>query len=211
MPRQQIHAYATEIQIRYVLHFTRAENLPSIMNHGLYPIGRIGEIGANPKVNDAYRWDGYRNGTSVSIGFPNCRMLYKCRKDYPEADWAILVINPSVLVEKNCAFCCHNAADKRISSQPLAELMTVPAFRGMYDEIEGLASRGEQRLKPWDPTDEQAEVLVFDVIEPQKIDGVIFQRASVKELYAQSLGSRKTYVHGDKGMFSSRGYARKYM
>ena len=211
MSRLAIQAHATAIQIPYLLHFTRAVNLPSIMTHGLYPVGRSHEIGANPHVNDQYRWDGHRNSSSVSIGFPNCQMLYKYRMDNPEVDWAILVLHPSILWLKSCAFCKRNAADGRISSQPLALLMTPVAFAGMYEEIDGLASREEQKLKSYDPTDVQAEALVFDVIEPQYITSVIFEKGAARNSQLPHIGNRRTYIHANnKGMFASRGYARKY-
>ncbi len=181
------------------------------MSHGLYPIARVHEVGAVPSINDLYRRDGHSNGTSVSIGFPNCQMLYKYRMENPNIDWAILVLHPDILWMKACAFCKHNAADGRISALSLASLMTPQAFAGMYDEIEGVPTREEQFLKASDPTDVQAEVLVFDVIEPQYIAGVIFERGAVRDGYLQHLDNQKTYIHANgKGMFASRRYARKY-
>ncbi|MBL8459519.1 MAG: DUF4433 domain-containing protein [Zoogloea sp.] len=186
-------------------------NLPTIMAHGLYPIGRAHEVGAVPAINDQYRFDGHRNSTSVSIGFPNCQMLYKYRMADAAVDWSILVLHPSILWVKNCAFCRHNAADGRISGQLLANLMTPQAFQGMYEEIEGLTTREEQKLKPYDPTDVQAEVLVFDVIEPQYVAGVIFEKSAVRDAYLPHLGERKTYIHANnKGMFANRKYARTW-
>lgn len=211
MTRQAIQAHATAAQVPYLLHFTRATNLPSIMAHGLYPIARVWEVGAAPAINDQYRWDGHSNGTSLSIGFPNCQMLYKYRRESPDVDWAILVLHPRILWVKACAFCKHNAADGRISALPLPSLMTSQEFAGMYDEIEGIPTREEQSLKVFDPTDVQAEVLVFDVIEPQYIVGVIFEKGCVRDGYLQHLGDKRTYIHANnKGMFASRGYARKY-
>lgn len=211
MPRQAIQTYVKAIEVPYLLHFTRAINLPSIMAYGLYPISRAHEIGANPQINDQYRWDGRRNSTSVSIAFPNSQMLWKYKKENEGVDWAILVMPPSILWTKDCAFCRHNAADGRISNQPLPSLMTSQALIGMFDVIDGVPSREEQKLKPFDPTDVQAEVLVFNVIEPQELIGVIFETAAARDTYIAYLSNRKTYLHANnKGMFASRGYARKY-
>lgn len=211
MSVQAIQAHVTAVQVPYLLHFTRAVNLPSILTHGLYPISRAHEIGATPQVNDQYRWDGHRDGTSLSIGFPNCQMLYKYRMAEPAVDWAILVIHPAAMWMKGCAFCRHNAADGRISGQPLANLMTPEAFVGMYAEIDGVASREEQKLKPFDPTDVQAEVLVFDVIEPQFIVGVIFEKTAIRDVHLPQMAERKNYVHANnKGMFANRKYARNW-
>lgn len=211
MSRQAIQAHAVALQIPYLLHFTRAVNLPSVMQYGLYPIGRTHEIGAIPQINDQLRLDGHRNSTSMSIGFPNCQMLYKYRMSDPTIDWSILVLHPSILWEKDCAFCRHNAADGKISILPIYTLMSPLAFSGMFDEIEGINSREEQRLKAYDPTDVQAEVLAFDVIEPRFIVGVIFEKAAVRDVYQPHFGNLKTYIHSNnKGMFANRKYARTW-
>lgn len=215
MSRQAIQAQAEALKVPYLLHFTRASNLPSIMAHGLYPIARVGEAGVAPAVNDHRRLDYRTDGTCMSIAFPNSRMFYKYRKECVDAgiamDWAVLVIHPSVLWVKDCAFCQHNAADARISGEQLAVLKTPQAFAGMFEEIEGVESREAQKLKPCDPTDVQAEILVFDVVEPQYIIGVIFDSSAGRDTYTPHLGGRKTYVHAnDKGIYASRGYARKY-
>lgn len=212
MPRQAIHQFARELEIPYLLHFTRAVNLPSIMEHGIYPMARIDEIDAEPQINDQHRLDGRLNGTSISIAHPNCQMLYKYRMADESVDWAILVIKRSALWQKECAFCCHNAADARISRQPVEVLTTEAAFRGMFDEIDGWAARDEQKLKPYDPTDVQAEVMVFDVIEPTCIRGIVFNSKGAKDAYSHLLSEdQKAWMHPkSKGLFGTRSYSRLY-
>ncbi|GAB2468537.1 hypothetical protein GCM10027082_20090 [Comamonas humi] len=211
MPRQAIHAHAVQVQVPHLWHFTRAVNLPTIMQHGLYPIERIAEIGVIPRINDQHRWDGHPDSTSVSIAFPNSQMFYKYRQEEPEEDWAVLGLYSSILWEKPCAFCRHNAANARISSQPIQDLMTAQAFVGMYDEIEGSTPRADDNLKAYDPTDVQAEVLVFDVIEPRYIFGVAFDKEAVFARYKPHVGERKTKVyHPNKGFFANRSYVRKF-
>lgn len=209
MSKQAIKTQATAIKIPFLTHFTRAKNLPDIMRHGIYPVGRVAEIGLEPEVNDELRLDGHRDGTSLSIAFPNSRMFYKYRQENPEVEWAVLAIQPSVLWTKDCAFCRHNAADARISCQPLAHLKTSEAFIGMYEEIEGIPSRQEQRLKQFDPTDGQAEVLVFDVIEPDLIGAVAFDGAATRDAYQGLFANRQVLVNGkNKGVFATRSYVR---
>jgi hypothetical protein len=211
MPGQAIQAHATEIAVPYLVHFTRAVNLPSILTQGLYPIGRACEIGANPQINDEYRLDGHRNSTSVSIAFPNCQMFYKYRMDEPQVEWAIFALDPAILWTKDCAFCCHNAADGRISSQTIGSLKTLEAFKGMYEELDGVPARKEQNLKSFDPTDVQAEVLVFDVIEPQYIGGIAFEKPSVRDTYLPYLRGLTIRIDAkNKGLFASRNYARTW-
>lgn len=209
MTRQAIQAHATAIKIPFLAHFTRVANLPSIMRHGLYPISRAAQNGIKPEANDELRLDGHKDASSLSIGFPNYKMFYKYRLENPGVEWAVLGIEPSVLWTKDCAFCCHNAADARVSCLPPAQLKTPEAFIRMYEEIEGVQSREEQRLKPFDPTDGQAEVLVFDIIEPEFIGGAIFENSAIRDAYLEILGDRQVLVSAkNKGVFASRGYVR---
>lgn len=209
MPRQAIQAHATEIQVPFLLHFTRVVNLPSILQYGLYPVSRTVEIGVAPVINDELRLDGHQDGTSLSIAFPNYRMFWKYRQDNDGVDWVVLAIHPSVLWTKDCAFCRHNAADARISHQPLEDLKTSFAFASMFDEIDGIQPRAEQRLKPFDPTDGQAEVLVFDVIEPELIFGAVFDKTTVRDAHEGLLGNRQILLNcANKGYFASRSYVR---
>lgn len=195
----------------YLVHFTRAKNLESIITNGLYPVSRANEVGACPEINDHLRLDGRRNSTSISVAFPNCQMFYKYRMDNQETEWVILVLQPSILWSKDCAFCKHNAADARISRQPIESLKTTRSFLELFSEIQGVTSRAEQRLKNFDPTDVQAEVLVFDIIEPPLIAGVVFDSITTKAKFVNIIGDRKALItDNNKGLFASRSYVRKF-
>lgn len=209
MSKQAIIDFVRAKEIPYLLHFTRTVNLASILQHGLYPVIRAEEIGITPVINDHLRLDGNLGGISISIAHPNYKMFYKLRLDNEGVDWAVLALNPSVLWTKDCGFCRHNAADIRISSQPVPDLKTPAALAGMYEEIEGIAPRAEQRLKPYDPTDPQAEILVFDRIEPDLIIGAAFETEAVRDSLAGLFGGRKLLAQGPrKGFFAARSYVR---
>jgi hypothetical protein len=136
-------------------------------------------------------------------------MFYKYRMENPAVEWVVLGIHPSVLWQKNCAFCCHNAADIRISRQPLENLQTVGAMQGMFAELEGFQSRKEQRLESSDPTDGQAEVMVFDVIEPELIMGVAFENNAALNANKALCGDREIFVNkAGKGLFAARPFVR---
>lgn len=113
--REQIQAIAVEKKVPFLVHFTRSENIPSIMRHGLIPMGMANDLGLNPQINDQLRLDGRLNGTSLSISFPNGQMFYRLRKDNPDVSWVVLAISTSVLWSKDVLFCRHNAADNRVS------------------------------------------------------------------------------------------------
>ncbi|PPC94837.1 MAG: hypothetical protein CTY33_02825 [Methylotenera sp.] len=208
-----IQEVATALQIPYLVHFTRTEHLPSIMNHGLYPVSRHSELPVGPTINDIHRFDGHLDATSLSIAHPNSPMFYKCRRSDDEVSWSVLILKPSLLWMKQCAFCRHNAADNRIRLQDLNQLQTSAALSGMYDDGDGilLETRASQSLKHYDPTDVQAEVLVLDIIEPAYIHAVVFDTHEAKTQHAGIMGERKSYVNGKSGLFSQRTYLRDRM
>ncbi|NLS56071.1 DarT ssDNA thymidine ADP-ribosyltransferase family protein [Hafnia alvei] len=132
-------------------------------------------------------------------------MFYKCRQADTHADWVVLGISPRVLSDKNCAFCKRNAATKEISGQPLENLQTPASLEGMFEEIENYSSRQMQGLKPSHTTDVQAEVLVFDVIEPQYIFGAVFNKQDLKTHYDRFLEGKQSHLQGiNSGYFYRR-------
>jgi len=208
MPRPIIQRFCQERVIPHLVHFTRLVNLPSILEHGLYPVSEQQRLRTAPVVNDVRRLDGHLDGTSVSISFPNYLMFYRYRQE-TEEEWVVLRIAPSVLWDKDCGFCRYNAADGRISVQPLEQLRTLASLQSMFYEDEGENLRVDRRLHSYDPTDPQAEVLVFDQIEPHLITGVSFQTQSAKVRHSGICGDRAMRIDGpSSGYFASRTFVR---
>lgn len=206
---QQIQHIVAQRGIERLVHFTRVENLASIMQNGIIPISHAPQRQITPTVNDPYRWDGHTDASCLSITRPNHQMFYGLRCDNPQTEWVVLSLRPSLLWEKLCAFCCHNAADGTMSSQPLHQLQNIAALSGMFDEIPDFPSRQDQRLQPYDTTDVQAEVLVFDTIEPHYIVGAAFNKQAVKAAYENLLVGRSVDLNPvGGGFFASRSFVR---
>lgn len=159
-----------------LLHFTNVENLPLIIENGLLSVNTISSLGIPANRNDPHRLDGYLNSVSLSLGFPNYKMFYKYRIINPHKNWVVLGINSNIILEKKCAFCKRNAADHRIRQKPLNDLMTGKAFEEMFQDIDGFPSRESQNLKNYYTTDPQAEILVFDKIDPKYIEYVFLKK-----------------------------------
>lgn len=208
MIQESIQQVVAERQISVLLHFTRSINLPSIMQNGILPRDRFADANITAEINDELRLDGRLDGISLSIGFPNSRMLWKLRQENPGANWVIIGIVRSILWELPCEFCKHNAADIRISSQPIESLQSPASLLEIYGDVEGF-DRNADKLKSFDTTDVQAEVLVFDRIPPEKFVGAVFQRSAIRDQYSALFGEKKVLVHGDRGFFSDRGYHRR--
>ena len=208
---EDIRKFAKSRGVPLLLHFTKADNIASIMEHGIVPVETSACLGIAALINDPYRHDRQRDATCVSIGFPNHRMFFKYRQDDEAVDWAVLAIKARVLWEKPCAFCQRNAADGLVTAIPIEDRMTLEAFTAMYEEIAGERSREEQKLKSFDPTHDQAEVLVFDVIEPEYIVGAAFNSQAAKAEYGPLFGDREVIKNPkNKGLFGSRSYSREY-
>jgi hypothetical protein len=167
-------------------------------------------LGITPHVNDLMRLDGRPDAISLSIAFPNDRMFFKYRKEQPNEDWVVLLIEPAVLWRISCGFCQRNAADHRIRDRPIPDLMNVDAFKSMFEEIDGVPTRLEQSLHDYDPTDPQAEVLAFSTIEPDLIAGVAFNSARVASTYSHLRGDRQWIIfRKNDGIFGRRKWLRQ--
>lgn len=208
--KQELDTRVRALQLPYLIHFTRVENLPSIMQHGLCSITALTDQNIDFRFNDHLRLDGHPNATCLSIGHPNDKMFASYRWKSPAQGWAVLVIDRCVLWSLDTAFCNHNAADNRIRQQPLVDLKTVAAFDNLFSPQSNLPSREENRLLPWDPSDVQAEVLVFDTLLPTFINSVIFSDPSSLQKYKDCVADKPVHIHTEsRGFLGARTYARK--
>lgn len=210
MKRAAIEERSKELQIPWLIHFTHVENLPSIIAHGLQSISALNAQGLRYRANDDLRLDGHLQGSSLSIAHPNDKLFANCRWKNPRQDWAVLILDRSILWTKNVAFCQYNAADHRIFRQSKTDLMSRSAFDAMFSESDDLPVRESDQLKPFDPTDVQAEILAFETLPPELITGVSFNNPLALEIYKGLLGDRRVSLSNDgKGFFGARSYARK--
>ncbi|WP_448374820.1 DarT ssDNA thymidine ADP-ribosyltransferase family protein [Fervidobacterium sp.] len=159
--------------ISHLVHFTPLNNLNSILRHGLLPITELKKRNIPYISTDPQRIDGYSNAVCLSISFPNYLMFYSVRQKYREREWAILLLKPDILWEKDCAFNWKNASCKEISRIPIEQMKTLNAFFQMFDNEHGI--RDLLGLPDRYTTDPQAEVFVFDRIEQKYIEFIVFE------------------------------------
>ncbi len=192
-----------EFGIECVFHFTQAENLRSIFQHGIIPVSDHQQRGIVAKKNDLYRLDFCEGATSLSITFPNYKLFYRFRMNDQTVDWAVLALEPRLLWEKQCVFCTDNAANSNVSQQTLRERMGEGAFRQMFAEFPGKPPRSVLGISNNCPTNPQAEVLVFGPIEPQYIFAVCFEDKPTLDRYKDCIPS-SIQKEAVKGLFSAR-------
>jgi hypothetical protein len=203
-----------ERQIRYLCHFTRLENLESILNHGLIPRANLYNKEFNDKrnlsihgiFNDEHRYDGKPEAICLSISFPNSSMFYGLRCADNRTKWAVIVLSADVLIDKNCAFYPTNAANNCVRHLPTANFQGVDALNALFEG----ADEEREFLLPKDPTDVQAEVLVFDEIERKYILGCVFDSDNLKDEFIKKFPNYKFKSNQNRwGVFDNRFRARK--
>lgn len=209
MSKQEIKSYAKQLDIPYLLHFTHISNLTGIMDKGLLSRESVESLGDGIHINDEGRYDGRKKTISLSIAHPNDRMFYKYREK--DEDWCIIALKRKVLWSLDCLFFKSNAAGGEISHLDDKELSTIDAFKGMYLERDDLDSRKEQCLKSYDPTDKEAEILVYDHISPEYIGAVVLSNRQVKKKYKDLLADVQIAINSpNKGLYANRLYRRKW-
>ena len=208
--KQELETRVRALELPYLVHFTRVENLPSIMQHGLCSITTLRDKQIDFRFNDHLRLEGQPHAICLSIGHPNDKMFASYRWKSPDQGWAVVVVDRCVLWSLDTAFCNHNAADKRIRQRSLGDLKTVAAFDNLFIPLSNLPSREESRLLPYDPTDVQAEVLVFDTLLPEFISGVVFSDPQSLHTYKDCIAGKPVQIHTEsRGFLGARAYARK--
>lgn len=191
-------------KINGLVHFTRLENLVSILQNGIVPRTHFSDGRTNPItgiVNDDLRLDGKKHGSCFSISFPNWQMFYKYRQQQ-STDWVVICILAQVLIDKEdkCAFFPKNAACASMVSLPLSVVKGHAALENMFSDCN--QERGAFLL-PKDTTDPQAEVMIFDVVEVDYIAAVVFSTEALKKKYIGLFPSFEDnfFVHSEGGGF----------
>jgi len=160
--------------VEHLVHFTRIENVRSILESGLVGRTDLDAAGINYTPNDCHRFDYQPNATCLSISFPNYKMFYRLRMENPELDWAVIRLSPEIVKDKRCAFAYVNAATREIAHSDIEVRMQKPALESMFADHDGMPMRNTLNIPDSYTTNPQAEVLCLDGIEPQYIRDVVF-------------------------------------
>jgi len=204
----EIEEFVKSRGILNLFHFTNVVNLNRIFFEGLRSRSYLDQAGTGFQYNDEHRFDNRRDYISLSIEHPNSRMFSKYRHEEQSANWAVIVIDASVLWKKHCLFCKTNAACTSMSCLSENDLSSANALASMFVDD---GSRDSRRLMSCDPTDDQAEVLVKGVIESSFFRDVIFNNENMyKAFKGQYPNGSFYYRKNNKSVFASRSYIREW-
>jgi len=170
----QIHDFCKSHKITSLIHFTRVENLVSILASGLIARETLERypIQDRPSFNDHRRIDNCNNATCLSISFPNYKMFYRMQL-YKGTTWAVMVLDAAILWELDCAFCQENASSNNVRYLPIDERKTSVALTKLFSDHPS-NSRQKLNIPIYYHTHPQAEVLVFEPIPPRYIKAIHF-------------------------------------
>ncbi len=188
--------------IKFVWHFTRLANVPGILANGLVGRVQLTFAGVPFEFNDHYRLDGYQEAVCCSIAHPNYKMFYRLRQENPDVEWAVLALKPSLLWEKDCAFCTSNAASNEVTAVPLEDRKGGVAFNRLFEEVTGKPPRVTLGISDACPTNPQAEILVFGNIETNYIVGAVTQKKETEAALAAQYPNYQFKYH--KALFLPR-------
>lgn len=125
--------------------------------------------------NDKLRLDGKTEYINCSVQYPNWWYLRRVKDNNPIfSDWAILFIDPIVATIETTQFCKVNAATR----YGAYIYKGVEAFREMFSANVGRQNRTIDMLQNA-PTDDQAEVLVYESIPVSMIKGIVFENEKI--------------------------------
>ena len=168
-------------KITQLIHFTKRQNVNSILNNGLLSLEELKKRSLEYVYNDPERRDDWNYAISLSITYKNTFLFesFKKRQKLNDSDFVEIKIDPSVIVENECIFCDTNAASHtfdqyRQNDDELAILKTWLAFDGMFKETvkrHTLNERGKIKRfnqKPNETTCSQAEICLIGNIQSEK-------------------------------------------
>ena len=167
--------------ITQLVHFTKKQNINSIIKNGLLSIEELKKRNLEYIYNDPERRDDWNYAISLSITNKNFFLFesFKRRQKLIDSDFVEIKIDPSVIIDNECIFCDTNAASHtfdiyRQNEEELAILKTWIAFDAMFKKTvkrhtlneTGKIKRFNQ--KPNETTCSQAEICLIGNIQPEK-------------------------------------------
>lgn len=161
-----------EREIKELIHFTNMKNLRSILDNGVCSLNYMKRKKIEYLQNDFTRFDDEYNFISVSLSFPNYKMLYKKRIE-TKASYVILSLNPEVLLEKECLFIPTNAGHNKFRGK-LNDYSSFTNFYELFDDVRCNFPKNYSK-------DPQAEILIKEIIEVKYIKCIYLEKNDFTE------------------------------
>lgn len=194
--------------IEKMYHFTRVENLLSILEIGIVPREVLEKTGREFAYCDENRYDRRKDCTCLSIEYPNMWLLNKKKNEHHDWEVALIELDASLLLKYDAYFAKHNAAagdskiDKKIET--FRELFSEEFKIDFWWKEKTLTFKREEGCANQWPTSDQAEVLIQDTIDITFIRNVIFKNDENMRRYEKMLKNKGLKYRTDLDMFKYR-------
>lgn len=195
--KEKIKEIIDRRNITSIIHFTRVENLPSIIEYGIMPSAELKQKNIEFISNDSNRFDNRTEFSSFSISYPNYKMFYSVSNSNKE-QWCILEISPEILLSDNniVMFFDRNAACSESKSENISKCVTAQSFESMFAEYyiyKGQTYiRSNLGLQSYHTTNPQAEVMISGIIDCQYINKCYFYNEHSLRGFLMQYGYRST-------------------
>lgn len=178
--------FANDNHIEEFVHFTNERNLLSILKRGVLSRKTLQENGIAFEYNDELRLDCMTEAISLSVTSPNYRMFYKYRMK-KAVNWVVIAFDAQKLLRYNCSFYRTNAGSVDSHQFEKEDRRDLKSFEEMFSDWDPYHSRYDMGLGNNEPTDPQAEILVFDAIQISCISRIVFQNENQLKTYSPYL------------------------
>jgi len=172
--RQRINVLLEGRKINHLLHFTDSDNLISILHHGVLNRDLLTAQQLNFKYSDLERHDLLTNTISLSLAYPNSKMLYMKKMLNQNRIFVVLEISLNILYEKNSRYIWMpgNAARQEIKKDAWAYPHKYVGITGAARMFPPKNLRQDKNISSAIPLDIQAEIMFCDPIGPSKIQRI---------------------------------------
>ena len=173
----------------FLVHFTPVTNIKSILENGLLPRAELEERGIVADTPDLVRLDSCLDYTSLSVSFPNYRILYQktCHSGF---NFAVLLLDPKLILAKpleDISYLTENAAAK--GNGNIEEKIGLRAAKALFDDTVIISGNEVTRTQLGIPdkftTNPQAEVFVWGRIDPTFIKSILVRNEQDKKTIQQ--------------------------
>lgn len=159
-------------------HFTRTDNLKSILQFGILPASILKSNRTFEAVhqNPVHLPQGWEGLVSLNISFPDYKLFNDLNEHVP-SDWVILLIDTRILTDFPCYYFPGRALDL-INKAPaprqfLTDFQKASDLKKLFEDREDV-KRKDLEIPSFYPTDPTSEILSFFPIAPAYITQVFF-------------------------------------
>jgi len=165
-------------------HFTVADNLKSILEHGLCSRNHLDGSGIRYFASDKLRKDGRTDRVSLSYCQTNSFYLKKLVNRFPDKNFIRISLRASIMLQEQfkCLFFPCNAASSCFSGLPESEFRGVVGIRRFFEQDEAIKSGFLFSKK-------QREIMALGPIPVDQFSSVSFSSREIFLKFTEILGS----------------------